>query len=533
MKCLLACLLMTCVLYAQGQLTSSDLPVVVINTGGQPIPDDPKIMAEMGIIWNGDGNRNQLTDAFNHYLGFIGIEVRGQSSQQFPMKSYSIELRDSSGESINRSLFGMPAESDWVLYAPYNDKTLQHNFLAYTLSRELGNWAARCRYVELVLNGDYRGIYVLMERIKRKNGRVNIASMGSADNSGDPVTGGFIISIDKEANAWFSAYPAGRSRIQFSYVYPKPENITPAQQGYIRRYTDSFEQALYSADYQHPQRGWRAFADPASFIDFFLINELSRNVDGYRLSSYFHKDRQSRGGLLKAGPVWDFDLAFRNANYCSGSEVEGWSYRFNTVCPDDYWQVPFWWDRLLADSGFKNSLRCRWQDVRRSSFSESRLYRIIDSVAALTAEARQRHFSRWPVLGQYVWPNPSPIPADYAGEISTLKTWLAQRLQWLDSNIPNTGGCAVYPAELTSSFLLKAFPNPAGSAPVILQSRLPQRILVQVYDMAGRLLYRAEQSASAGMNYWWLPVNQWGRGLCTVLFSNSAGEQISRRLLVR
>jgi hypothetical protein len=139
-------LFFTHIIYAQ--LSSSNLPLIVINTNGQEIPDDPKIMADMGITWNANNARNNLTDSFNHYNGKIGIEIRGQSSQMFPMKSYSIELRNSSGGSVNKSLFGLPSESDWVLYAPYNDKTLMHNFLAYTLSRELGHWAANCRYAE-------------------------------------------------------------------------------------------------------------------------------------------------------------------------------------------------------------------------------------------------------------------------------------------------------------------------------------------------------------------------------------------------
>ena len=192
-------------------LTSSNLPVIVINTGGQTIPDEPKITADMGIINNGAGVRNNLSDPFNHYNGKIGIEIRGQSSQMFPMKSYSIELRDIAGNSQDKSLFGLPKESDWVLYAPYNDKTLMHNFLAYTMAREMGHWSANCRYVEVVIDGDYKGIYVFMEKIKRNSGRVNIPKMNTTDIAGDPVTGGYLFSIDKEANAWFSAYATNNS----------------------------------------------------------------------------------------------------------------------------------------------------------------------------------------------------------------------------------------------------------------------------------------------------------------------------------
>ena len=155
---------------SEGQvLDSTNLPIITINTNGQEIVDDPKIMADMGIIWNDNNATNHITDPLNHYNGKIGIEIRGQSSQMFPMKSYSIELWNSSGNSVNKSLFGLPSESDWVLYAPYNEKTLEHNFLAYTISREMGHWAANCRYVEVMINGEYRGIYRIYGKDQTQN----------------------------------------------------------------------------------------------------------------------------------------------------------------------------------------------------------------------------------------------------------------------------------------------------------------------------------------------------------------------------
>ena len=163
-----------CKTYAQS-FTSSNLPIVVINTNGQDIPDDPKIEADMGIIYNGPGVRNNLTDPFNDYNGKIGIEIRGQSSQMFPMKSYGVELHNNDGNSIDASILGMPEESDWVLYAPYTDKILMRNVLAYTLSTQMGHWAARCHFVEMFRNGEDNGCYGLMEKIKLGRGRVDIA----------------------------------------------------------------------------------------------------------------------------------------------------------------------------------------------------------------------------------------------------------------------------------------------------------------------------------------------------------------------
>ncbi len=532
---LVACLLLLFI--SEGQTpVSSNLPLIIITTNGQTIPDEPKITADMGIIYNGQGVRNNITDPFNHYNGKIGIEIRGQSSQQFPMKSYSIELRDATGNSQDKSLFGLPKESDWVLYAPYNEKTLMHNFLAYTISREMGHWAANCRYVELVINGDYKGIYVFMEKIKRNSGRVNIPKINTTDIAGDAVTGGYIFSIDKEADAWYSVIPpnfASKSQtIRFSYVYPKITSIGPEQKNYIKSYVDSFENVLNGVQSQHKQTGWRKFADENSFIDYFVVNEVSRNVDGYRLSSFFYKDRQSKGGKITAGPVWDFDLAFRNANYCNGSDTTGWAYQFNPVCPNDFWQVPFWWDKFLSDTAFKSNLRCRWKQLRQTSLSLSHLYSLIDSIATLTTEARQRHFQRWPVLGQYVWPNPQPVATTYDGEIQTLKTWLAGRLKWMDANIPNTGACFDYPSSVKESIIFKAYPNPVEDKLTLnIKSRANQPLYINVFDAMGRKLSANVYSLTYGENLFELPAERWATGIYFLTYQSGNGESGTVKLV--
>ena len=153
-------------------LTSSNLPIIVIDTYEQVIPDEPKISAHMGIIFNGSGEINYITDSSSHYDGDIGIEIRGHSSQHyFPKKQYGLETRDSEGENINVSLLGMPEENDWILYAPYSDKSLMRNVLAYDIAKSLGSYAPRTQFCEVILNNDYVGIYVFMEKIKKDSNR--------------------------------------------------------------------------------------------------------------------------------------------------------------------------------------------------------------------------------------------------------------------------------------------------------------------------------------------------------------------------
>jgi hypothetical protein len=529
--------LFSCFICSAQPFTSSNLPIININTNGQVIVDDPKITADMGIIYNGPGIRNNTTDPFNHYNGKIGIEIRGQSSQMFPMKSYSIELRDNLGNSQDKVLFGLPKESDWVLYAPYTDKTLMRNFLAYAMSREMGHWAANCVFVEVVVNGDYKGIYVFMEKIKRGSGRVNISKINATDISGDAVTGGYIFSLDKEPDGWFSSYSVPNStssaKRQFSYVYPKLENIVQQQKDYIKSYVDSFETALASPQFQDPVSGVRRFADIPSFIDYFIVNEVSRNVDGYRLSSFFYKDRNSKNSKIFAGPVWDYDLAFRNADYCDGSKTTGWAYQFNYVCPGDgAGLVPFWWNNFMADTAFKSNLRCRWKQLRQTILSETHLNSLIDSVFNLVNEARTRHFQRWPVLGVYVWPNAQPIPASYEGEISALKTWIAARLQWIDYYIPNTGTCSDLIAASPSSVSVSFVPNPfSGNGSVGIQSPSSQEISMNVFDVLGRKVYEAKYNLISGTNTFHLPSAAWMSGVYFFSFQTSSGERIVQRAM--
>jgi hypothetical protein len=526
---------------AAQSFTTSKLPIVVINTNGQNIPDDPKITADMGIIYNGAGAINSLTGTYNHYNGKIGIEIRGQSSQQFPMKNYSIELRDTAGASINKSILGLPSESDWVLYAPYTDKTLMRNVLAYTMSKEMGNWASNCRYVEVVLNNNYIGVYVLMEKIKRGSGRVNISKLNATDISGDALTGGYIFAIDKVNvgdDGWYSATRPPNAintnqKIHFLYNYPKAANIGTEQKNYIKSFVDSFETALNAPHFQDTVNGFRKFINVNSFIDFLIVNEVSRNIDGYRLSTYLNKDKSSKGGKLNAGPVWDYDLAFRNVNYCNGNLTAGWAYDFNSLCNNDFYLMPFWWQRFMQDTAFKSSLRCRWKQLRQTSLSNQHLLLMIDSVNTILDGAQQRHFQKWPILGQYIWPNPQPIPATYTEEISTLKQWLTFRLDWMDNNMPNIGACSDWPINAKGTILFWAYPNPINnSSTFLLQSKQHQTLSLRITDASGRVMHSQTITVNAGMqNIKNIPASQWAHGVYNFTFTNTQGETLTKKLI--
>lgn len=480
--------------------TDSNLPIVVINTGNGTIVDEPKIMADMGIIYNGVGNRNYMTDPFNHYNGKIGIEYRGSSSQSmFPKKSYGFETWDVNGFEIDSSLLGMPKESDWILSASYSDKSFLNNFLTYDLARTMGWYAPRGQHVELIINGQYQGVYILMEKIKRDNDRVDIANLQVTDISGDQLTGGYIIKIDKTTGngggGWTSSFAPDTNlngqTIFYQYEYPSDLNIVPQQEAYIQTYVDSFETALAGPNFADTSIGYARYIDVNSFVDYFLLNEISRNVDGYRLSTYLYKDKNSNGGKLTVGPCWDYDIAWGNANYCNGNDTTGWAIDFASVCPGDYWQIPFWWDRLLQDTTFQNKVKCRWEELKMSCLSVNYLNNFTDSMQTLLTESTTRNFAQWPILGVYVWPNPSPFPATYAGEIDELQNWISARWTWMNNNMPGTmSGCnltSVTESGNNDNASVSTYPNPfTTEINFSLYLARPDDITVTVYNSLGQ-----------------------------------------------
>jgi hypothetical protein len=493
-------------LSAQVNFTSSDLPIVVINTNGQEIPDEPKIPAEMGIIYNGPGQINHLTDPFNEYNGRIGIERRGSTSQFLSdKKPYAVETRDANNESINVSILGLPSENDWVFLAPFSDKSLMRDVLTYTLARRIMPYASRSRYVEVVLNGNYQGVYAILERIKRDNNRVDIATLNPDENSGDDLTGGYILKIDKFEGVFNDGFPSNFSppgnpdgEIFFQYHYPRPDNISGPQKAYIQQFMHNFEQVMASDNYTHPQNGYPPLIDAGTFVDFFIINEITRNVDGYRLSTYFYKDKDSNDPRLKMGPVWDFNIALGNADYCAAWMTSGWAVDFNSVCPGDYWLIPFWWNRLREDPAFLQQVKTRWQQLRSGLFTNQEINATIDSLAGVVAQSQVRNFQRWPILGTWVWPN-AYVGDTYQQEVDYLKLWLSNRLAWLDEAIDqlSTGT-----DEAAGHFAVSVYPNPAGERPVVFEFFLQTagNLNLTLHDGAGRLIDRITVNAATGRN---------------------------------
>jgi hypothetical protein len=469
---------------------SSTLPIVVLDTDGMVIPDEPKIDAMMGIIYNGPGQVNQINDPFNEFFGQIAIEKRGSSSGGFPQQSYGIETRGPDSVNYNVSLFDWPSDNDWILYAPYTDKALMRNVLTYKLGNELGRWAPRTQFCEVILNGNYMGIYVLMERIKSNPGRVQIDHLDFTDTLDNHLTGGYIVKVDKTTAggviAWTSPYTCqapGTGPIHFQLHDPSIDTIHPLQKAYIQNYITDWEDALKSSTFTDPVSGYKPYIDVGSFIDYFLLTELSKNVDGYRISTFLHKQRFSEGGKLIAGPFWDYNIAWGNANYCQGGNTAGWEINFNSICGGGGGlQNPFWWNRMLEDSLYANEVQCRWTQLRQSIWSDSSLIHYIDSIATILSDPALRHYQKWPILGTYVWPN-NYIGQTYQDEVNYLKTWITDRAAWMDANM--FGTCTASLFEWNPS-LIQLQPNPTQNQLQI--TGLQGKGVLFIMDLSGKIV---------------------------------------------
>jgi len=400
---------------AEVDLRSTSLPIVTIDTNGLTVPDEPKIAGRMTIIASDDGSRNRLTDPPNDYSGLIGIEIRGQTSQGFPKKQYSLETRDVDGENDNVSLLGLPEENDWILHGPYSDKTMMRNALAYTIASQTGHYAPRFRFCELVLNDRYEGVYLLMEKIKRDRDRVDIASSSTSD-----LSGGYLLeksSWNKISEDDVYVVPE-RAGEPFVIKYPKGNDLTTGHLDWIVGYLDDCEESIFGDSYQDPVLGYAAFFDIPALMDYLLVNELFRNQDAFHASTFMHKDRD---GKMILGPVWDLNVAMGN-NLCDhpSRQPQGWTIAYK-----------MWARRLLSDPAFATRYQERYRELRRTVFSPEYLDLHLDQWAAQIEEAQARNFIRWDILGQEIWPN-CFVGDSFRQEIRFLKDWLHQRIAWLD-----------------------------------------------------------------------------------------------------
>ncbi|MEX0944574.1 MAG: CotH kinase family protein, partial [Balneolaceae bacterium] len=420
---------------------NSNLPLVIINDYDSQLSPGDRTPGAITFIEAENEERVTLT-AENYLQSRMVINERGSSSLAlFPKKIFGFHLRDDEEDNRSEPLLGLPPEHNWILYAPYTDFTLMRNVVAYQLFEDMGWYSPRTKFVELYLhtgngpvtNQHYHGIYVLVERIKWDQNRVDITQIEPHENEEPDISGGYIIKKDR-LNPGESGFRTRRGT-KLAHVRPNESDISNEQQDWIRNYMSDFEDTLYGSDFKDPQNGYEKYIDVDSFIDYFLHTELLKQIDGYRLSTFMYKDRN---GKLTMGPVWDYNLSIGIADYLEGWLPQGWYY---IQALNDCFVgcgIRDWYERLLQDENYKKRMQERWWELRQGVFSRDHLFGMIDFNTDLLQESQARDFQKWPRIenGKLPWPN------HYKGltrqeHISYMRDWLNQRIIWMDSQMGN------------------------------------------------------------------------------------------------
>ena len=440
------------------KINETNLPIVFIDTrhgSDQPniIHKDYAIVARMKVIMNNNGINYGDTIAHPNqtvnYEGWISIRYRGNTSfsasEKKPFNIRTLSTDDINGKKKKVEMMGMPKDNKWTMLAPYNDRSMIRDVLMFQLARPYFDYVPRARHCEVILDGIYYGIYVMTEKPSSGKNRLNLDDPGE---SGDALTGGYQLEIDrddepqyfrskhimKDANG--KPYTYNNTTV-FQYKFPDYEEMMSEQIQYIQNQIDLMEKALESDDFTNPTTGYRHYLDAISFIDQQLSQEVSGNIDGYRLSTNIYKQRDSQNPLFKT-TLWDFNLAFGNAMQMGGYLTNYWVYK-NTYIPSYDYKVPFWWSRMMEDPTYVEQLKDRWRAYRTGSYSDTSLENTIDSLVnhlKMKGALERNNLAYTMFGGKYVWPVPNVDTVNtYEKEIDYLNSWLKQRIAWLDEQL--------------------------------------------------------------------------------------------------
>jgi spore coat protein CotH len=384
----------------------SGLPVFYLTTSAPVVSKDDYVTGNLTIDINDSPYPQTVTNID------LQIKGRGNSTWDMPKKPYRLKFNKKA------EMLGFPASKNWVLLANYADKTLMRNSIGFEMGKQFGaDFTPSGRFVEVVMNGDYIGNYLLTQQVEVDPNRVNITDISSTDISGDAVTGGYLLELDQRLGEVNYFYTTHGLPINLN----TPDTPTPEQLAYIKQYIQDTENAIFADNFADPVNGYAKYINVDSFIDWYLVKEIMKDNDGQDFSSiYYYKDRNGKLGM---GPVWDFDLAAGNTDYSDCKNPSGW-WIMNSV----------WFSRLFQDPAFKQKVKAKWNDIKVSKLPG--ILTFIDKTAEQLELSQGYNFQRWDILKIYVWPNPV-VTGSYQGEVKYTRDWLSQRITWMDQQISN------------------------------------------------------------------------------------------------
>jgi hypothetical protein len=469
----------------QIDLDSTRFPIVELNTDEFGIPwKNIRVKAQMGIIDKEGSDYNRPGDSCNIYFGDVSIEVKGESSSEFPKRTYRFELIDSMEKDSNVVILGMPRDNDWILMGPFADKAQFRNKMVFDMGRNLdGSYQPRSEFCELIMNGEFLGLYCIVETIKRENHRVNIEKLKQSETSGNDLTGGYIVKYDKPSAS-------------LSVVYPKEDKIQPEQRAYITGFMAEYRQVLTHNGFMDPDTGFRKYINDTSLVDYLIVNEITKNADAYLFSTYLYKDRDDKEGRLHYGPLWDYDLAFGNTFFQQANLTNGWQFALSS---NSLLMVT----RLFQDTSLVELFQERYHAAREGCLSNESLMGYIDSMVNYLSEPLVRNYTVWPVIDKSLF-YPNYVSQSYEDEIWNIKNWLSARLDWIDSHVDGIHYAVVIvdvandlDGEEPFSFL--AFPNPfLDKLAVAISSPMESDIRIEILDLLGRQQLISSDKISLG-----------------------------------
>jgi hypothetical protein len=389
--------------------TQETIPILYLYVPDHVIPDDPKVrgtsklMAGKEVLFEED----------------VLLEARGRSSQAFSKKQFNMRVVEKGGKSRKDIAIGqMPPAADWILYGPYIDLSQIRNSIAYSLFQDMGHYAPRFIPIELMINNNYRGLYYLMEKVQAIPGRVDIRF--DPQDSMDVANNAFLVQVNPASENDLILYPS-----HTSFIMEDPQPGYEPSNWYIKRTTDQLSIITRAIDDQIPNLN--EAIDFQSFADFIILNELAKNIDAYRLSTFLHKTYEKDDPRIFAGPVWDFNLAFGCSKEENGTIPEGWIFS-NTAIVDEMWL------NLFNHPAFNSFLQSRYKTLRKGLLSEKSIHQRIDSLVQSIQPVLKYNEMRYGWPESNFWPY-EQIPSDHAEEISRIKDFLSVRMQWMDAQL--------------------------------------------------------------------------------------------------
>ncbi|NLN61851.1 MAG: hypothetical protein GX146_03125 [Myxococcales bacterium] len=389
------------------------------------VPYDYRIDCTLKIT---DGNGDV------HYNDFVSIRRRGRSSRNYHKPSYNFEMQTSGGDNNPAPLLGMGKEQDWILDGSWMDRSFMRNNIVSDIFRKLGprRWAPKSRFGQMTFNGQAQGIYRLVEKIKRDDDRIDITE---DDGTGES----FVLKQDDDGD--MRAY-LGLERTQGNFmnptsgnntwklVYPHRDRASTAQRQNIQNWLNAMANAI-------PQGQAFNYLDIDTTVDWILLQEFAKNIDGYMLSMFFYKDRNDANGKAHIVP-WDFDLSMGqpgSTQFSNNPSAEGFSRQTNNTNQNDSFILG-----LAKDPALAPALAQRWQELRQGPFSKEYIDAHIDNyLLVLRGQAITDNFSLWPisqVTFQHIWTAYTLYSvSSFEDEVAKWRQWIYQRLEWLDANI--------------------------------------------------------------------------------------------------